>query len=204
MRDTTATTDTPMPKPGRPRSARAHQAILDAALELLAEEGFEGMSVEGIAARAGVGKTTIYRRWATKEDVIIEAIRSIHAQAPVIDTGNLRDDLLALVKGAEREAPRSAIERLLPRALSLAQTNPAVFEVYRDRLIAPRLKRIRELVERAIARGEVRADLDPHVAVDMFAGTVFFRLMLARHVTPTPPDFAEQVVDTIWRGIAAR
>jgi AcrR family transcriptional regulator len=162
------------------------------------------MSVEGIAARAGVGKTTIYRRWETKEDVIIEAIRSIHAKVPVIDTGNLRDDLIALTRGTQREAPRSAIERLLPRALSLAQTNPAVFEVYRERLIAPRLGLMRELIERAIERGEVRADLDPQVAVDVFAGAVFFRLLIASHITPTPQDFAEQLVDTIWRGLAAR
>ena len=204
MTDTTVTTDTPIPKPGRPRSARAHQAILDAALELLAEEGFEGMSVEGIAARAGVGKTTIYRRWATKEDVIIDAVRGIHAEVPVIDTGNLRDDLLTLAKGTQREGPRSAIERLLPRALSVAQTNPAVFEVYRERLIAPRLKVIRQLIERAIERGEVRADLDPQLVVDMFTGALFFRMLITSHVAPPPPDFAEQLVNTLWHGIAVR
>ena len=92
MTTATASTDrdTPTRKPGRPRSARAHQAILAAALALLAEEGFEAMSMEGVAALAGVGKSTIYRRWASKEELLIEAVSSIHAEAPIVDTGNIR------------------------------------------------------------------------------------------------------------------
>src|SRR5438067_8052092 len=110
-------------KPGRPRSARAHRAILAAALALLAEEGFEAMSMEGVAARAGVGKSTIYRRWASKEALLIEAVSSIHAEAPIVDTGNIRDDLLALARAGLQGSPRSALVRLFPRLLSEAATN---------------------------------------------------------------------------------
>src|SRR5260370_35342567 len=85
-------------KPGRPRSAQAHKAILDATLELLAEEGFQGLSIEEVAARAGAGKTTIYRRWSSKEELVMEAIRQVQIEVPVMDTGNFRNDLAALLE----------------------------------------------------------------------------------------------------------
>ena len=69
-----ATERSPARAPGRPRSAQAHRAILDATIELFVESGYEGLSIEGVAARAGVGKTTIYRRWSSKEDLIVDAI----------------------------------------------------------------------------------------------------------------------------------
>src|SRR5438270_10407102 len=115
-------------RPGRPRSAQAHQAILDAAPDLLADVGFEAMSVEGVAARAGVGKTTIYRRWPTKELLVIEAVRSIHAEHPILDTGNLRGDLRTLLQIAEDSKSRSLAQRLLPRFLGEVAANPALFE----------------------------------------------------------------------------
>src|SRR5260370_18750172 len=87
-------------KPGRPRSAQAQKAIIDATLELLAEEGFQGLSIEAVAARAGVGKTTIYRRWSSKEELVMEAIRQVQIDVPVMDTGNFRNDLAALLQTA--------------------------------------------------------------------------------------------------------
>src|ERR1051326_8266077 len=87
-------------KPGRPRSAQADQAILSAALEELAEVGFEALSIEAVAARAGVGKTTIYRRWPSKMELALEALSMVHTEVPVIDTGNFRDDILTMLTGA--------------------------------------------------------------------------------------------------------
>ena len=87
-------------KPGRPRSAQAHKAIIDATLELLAEEGFQGLSIEAVAAKAGVGKTTIYRRWSSKDELVMDAIREVQIDLPVIDTGNFRNDLTTLLKTA--------------------------------------------------------------------------------------------------------
>src|SRR6266496_6782642 len=84
-------------KPGRPRSAQAHKAILDATLELLAEGGFQGLSIEAVAARAGVGKTTIYRRWPSKNELVMDAIREVQVNLSVIDTGNFRKDVVTFV-----------------------------------------------------------------------------------------------------------
>jgi len=85
-----------VPRPGRPRSAEAHRAILDAAAALFIEEGFDAMSVEGVATRAAVGKATIYRRWPSKEDLVIDAIAQVFAEAPRPETGSVRDDLVQL------------------------------------------------------------------------------------------------------------
>ena len=196
------TTPEPRRRRGRPRDARADQAILNAALELLAEVGFEAMSMEGVAARAGVGKTTIYRRWPSKEDLVVALVNGIHAEAPIVDTGNLRDDLLALARSAARPSPRAGLERLLPRFLSEATTNPALFEAYQESVIRPRLRLFTELVERAIARGELRRDVDPYVVVDMVTGALTFRALLTGRVFPTPPDYMERVIDTLLRGAA--
>ncbi|MGH2503871.1 MAG: helix-turn-helix domain-containing protein, partial [Ktedonobacterales bacterium] len=85
-------TETELRRPGRPRSAQADQAILDAALELIAQEGIQGMSIEGVAARAGVGKTTIYRRWPNKDALALDALRTVKPPIVSFDTGNLRSD----------------------------------------------------------------------------------------------------------------
>ena len=88
-------------KGGRPRSVQSQQAILDATLTLLATEGFEAMSIEAIAARAGVGKKTIYRWWTSKEALVIDAIKSLQqTKNPVIDIGSLREDLIVMFRNA--------------------------------------------------------------------------------------------------------
>lgn len=189
-------------RPGRPREARADQAILAATLQALAEVGFEAMSMEGVAARARVGKATIYRRWPSKEDLVVDAIRSVHAEAPIVDTGSLRDDLLTLIRSSEQGSPRATMERLMPRFLGEAATSPVLFKAYQDTIIAPRLQQLTALVERAQARGEIRSDLDPGVVVDLLNGAVMFRFLITAHVLPTAPDFVEQVIDTVWRGMA--
>lgn len=189
-------------RPGRPRDARVHQAILDATLQLLFEVGFEGMSIEGVAARAGVGKTTIYRRWASKEELVTDLVNQIHTEAPVVDTGSLRDDLLTLAHSAESGSPRMAMEQLMPRFLAEASANPALFRAYQESVIAPRLRLLTQLVERAMERGEIRADLDPTVVVDLLAGGLMWRQMISGHLLPTSPDFVERLINTLWRGIA--
>lgn len=190
-------------RPGRPRSARASQAILDAALELLGEVGIDALTIEGVAARAGVGKTTIYRRWASKEDLIAAVVQRLHTEAPVLDTGDLRADLLALGRAAEHGDPRRALERVLPHFLSEASTNPELLRTYLETTFAPRLWQLVAMIERAQIRGDVRADVDPLIVFDLFGGALTFGWLITGRLTPPPPDFVERVVDTLWRGLAA-
>ncbi|HEX5506662.1 MAG TPA: TetR/AcrR family transcriptional regulator [Thermomicrobiales bacterium] len=201
------TSDTAPPRttgrPGRPRSARADRAILDAALELLGEVGINGLTIEGVAARAGVGKTTIYRRWASKDELIAAVVECLHATAPIPDTGDLRADLLTLARSTERGDSRRALERVLPHFLSEANSNPEIFHAYLETSFAPRVQRLSAMIARAQARGEVRADLDPEVVMSLFGGALTYGWLIADRLSPLPPDFAEQVVAAIWRGIAA-
>ncbi len=201
-RDKHATT-LPVRTPGRPRSAEAHRAILDAAVELLAEEGFEGLSIERVAARAGVGKTTVYRRWTTKEALIVAAVQGLHADYPLIDTGNLRDDLQALARTGEQPRAQELLPRLLPRFISQVAANPTVFDAFWQAMIMPRLQRLIEMIERAKARGELRADVEPAAVVELFGGAFYFQMLFGRLLGLPPSDFARRLIDTLWQGIAS-
>ena len=197
------TASPPVRKSGRPRSVKAHQAILDAAIELLVEEGFEGLSLEGVAARAGVGKTTIYRRWPSKEALIIDAVQTLRTEQPTIDACSLRDYMMALALSGEEPRVQELYLRLLPRFLSEATANPAVFDAYRQAIIMPRLQQLIEVVARAKARGEIRADVEPAMVVELFSGAYVFYFLMGRHLgMPPQPDFARQLIDALWHGIA--
>lgn len=188
-------------KPGRPRSAQAHQAILDATLELLAEVGFQAMSIEQVAARAAVGKKTIYRRWSSKEALVSDAIRSIQAEMPVIDTGRLRDDLISMYRTAWQSLQsRPLIRSLYLRLVSECDANPAVFQVFVSQLALPRFHQFVQMVEKAQARGEIRQDLDLQLVTDLLIGPMLFRWMVTNILLPSPSSadlasFTEQMTD---------
>jgi AcrR family transcriptional regulator len=200
----TATSDG-IRKPGRPRSAQADQAILRATLEVGAAVGFEALSIEAVAARAEVGKTTIYRRWPSKDELVMAAIRTIHAEVPVVETGSLRADLLALVRNSLELGNRDPlIQRLFIRSMSELKEKPEVFQVVIDHLLLPRFEHFFAMLEHAKARGELRPDLDPRIAMGVIAGPVFYQWMLGAVVSgaESPVELAEQMVDAILHGIA--
>jgi AcrR family transcriptional regulator len=193
-------------KTGRRRSAASHQAILQATLELFAEVGLTGLSIEGIADRAGVGKTTIYRRWSAKEDILSEALYLLRGGNPLPNTGNIRDDLLYLAKGSqELYGSDPFLAKLFTKMMAELKTNPRVSQAFVQKVITPRIEEFRQIVERAQARGEVRADLDPgYVLLQIFLSVVLGSLFAefldpdAQHIY-TP----ERVVDTLLHGITA-
>lgn len=191
-------------KAGRPRSVQSHSAILEATLLALSEEGFTAMTIEGIAARAQVGKATIYRRWPSKEALAVDALRELHAEMPVIDTGSIRQDLLSLLQSGLRVAeqhPRA--EQLALKLVGEMESNPDLFRVFASQVITPRLSQITELLQRAQARGEVRPEIDPLFVLSLLAGSLFYYRTFVQSVSAhelTPPS-VEQVVDTILRGI---
>lgn len=195
-------TEEQMRRPGRPRSARAHQAIIQVTLALLAEVGFEALSLESVAARAGAGKTTIYRWWPSKEALVREALEGMRADVPVIDTGDLRTDLLTVLRGALGilDSPTGT---LIARLIAEVGTNPPLFHALQSSLIEPRVRQFRDILARAQERGQLRPGLDLTVALDLIAGPYLYRLLIGRHMGPTPPDYAARMVEAIWRGIGA-
>ena len=196
-------------KPGRPRSAQAHKAILDAALELLAQEGFQGLSIEDIAARAGVGKTTIYRRWSSKDELVIDAIHEIQVDLTTVDTGNFRNDLVILFKAANRGImTHPLLPQLVLRLISEFQANTEIFQVFLTQLLIPRIQRFMYMVEQAQARGEIRRDIDWTLALELITGPIFIHLLISHYLAPSMSSsedkWIEQMIDAVMDGIGTK
>ena len=195
-------------KAGRPRSQEAHRAILDATLILLAEIGFQALSMEQVAARARTGKTTVYRRWPSKEALVTDAIRSLQAEMPVIDSGNLRVDLLLMYRAAFQGLEANPlIKPLYLRLFSEWSAGSAVFQVFLTQLISPRFQQFTQMVEKAQCRGYIRQDISPGTAVDLLVGPVLFRWLATNTLTQssTVPDFdtyLEQLADLVLQSLA--
>jgi AcrR family transcriptional regulator len=187
-------------RPGRPRSPEAHAAILRAALELAVEGGLRGLSMEAIAARAGVGKATIYRRWKSKEALFAEAIGSIALAPEVPDTGSVRDDF-DQVSGAAlgRMAPEAF--RVLPRLLADAADDPELLEALRAALLRPRRAALAEILRRGAERGELRADIDVDLVTDMLIGPLITRVLTAGGDPRAIEGMPIRVWDTLTAGI---
>jgi AcrR family transcriptional regulator len=187
--------------PGRPRSDIAHRAIIDAARDLLVEEGFTRLRLEHVAARAGVGKGTIYRRWASKEALTLDLLLELaepHLAIP--DRGDTRAELLAAIENPIRAITRTRFGPVIRAMLSQIAGNPAIGDPFRSSVVAARRAEIARVIERGIARGDLRADADPSVATELLAGPVYFRLVFGG---PLDEDLARRVVDILLRGLAA-
>ena len=164
-----------MTPPGRPRSAEADRAILDAALQLLYEHGYNGMSMEAVAEAAGVGKTTVYRRYPSKDDLITAAIVSLKGGMKMPDSGDTRADLVELLRQVVRSKERIQSMRLMGTLWVAREQNPELLELFRDRVIKPRRQMMLEVLTRGQARGQVRGGIDPVLVTEMLVGAHFAR-----------------------------
>jgi AcrR family transcriptional regulator len=185
---------------GRPRSQDADRAILAATVELLAERGLAAMSIEEVAARAGVGKATIYRRWPSKGLLALDAfVASFRAEQPLPDTGTLRGDMLDALHAWVRAVTLTPMGRLLADLIAEAQHDPELRASWRDRVLEPLRFQHRIMLDRAIARGEIPATVDREVVLDLFFGAAQHRLLLGH--LPLTEDFIREVVEVILDGI---
>jgi AcrR family transcriptional regulator len=199
----TATADDihqPARSAGRPRSAEADEAILAATLELVAERGL-GVSIEAIAAAAGVGKTTIYRRWDNKDKLIVDAMASIQDPLPVISGKSVRDDLIVLVDYVRKHSEKTLSGKLIG---SLAgEASAELMETYIKTVIEPRREQMRSVLRDGVARGELRADLDIELCLPLLVGPMLTLIKIWK-CTPVDPSTAERIVDSVLYGIAPR
>ena len=186
---------------GRPRSAEADIAILEAATAILAERGLAGMSMEEVAARAGVGKATVYRRWPSRGALALDAFMSeFRSQLPLPDTGTLRGDLLVALRSWSRAVSKTRAGRMLAGLIAEAQRDPQLATAWRERVFDPLRAQHKALVERAARRGEIPPDTDADVVLDLIFGAAYHRL-LHGHL-PLNDRFARQVVDLVMDGLA--
>jgi AcrR family transcriptional regulator len=187
---------------GRPRSVTSQKAILATAIEILLEQGLTSMSMDDLAKRAGVSKATIYRWWASKELLALDALATewaLPTPSPDLDTGSLRGDLLARIHPWLGQLNEKPYERIIAGLLAQTQTDPEFAKLYRERFVAPRREETRNLLFRAIDRGEIGADTNLEVTLDLLYGPIYHRL-LHRHA-PLNDQFATQVIDAVIAAI---
>ena len=193
----------PAKGPGRPRSERAHEAILEATLDLLVEEGFNRMSIEGVAARAGVGKATIYRRWPSKADLVAEAVACMkNDQLREVDSGDVRNDLFQLGRQALKGSDTAEVTDVMVKLMSARARHPELQEAFQRHVIGPRRKIVADVLRRGVDRGEIRPDVDVELAMDVILGLLSYRSMVsARHAGISEPSL-RKLIDVVLYGIA--
>jgi AcrR family transcriptional regulator len=186
---------------GRPRDARADRAMLDATLELIAEVGVHEFRTEDVAARAGVGKGAIYRRYRSKDELVTAAVAGLVSEEIAIpDTGSTRGDLLELMGEAVDLYRGSLAARLMPNLVSEMAQRPELAQAVRDRFLASRRTALAAVLRGGVERGDLRSDLDVELALDVLGGPLFYRLLITGG--PLDEQLAEGVADLIVRGFA--
>lgn len=190
--------------PGRPRSAEADEAILQAALELMAADGYRALTMEKVRERSGVGKATIYRRYSSKEELVRAAIIHLNSDIPLPeDTGSIQGDFAATAAIVLREAAQTGALALLPRLISEVVGEPEMHKLFYEHLVEPRRRVVRGIIERAKARGEIREDVDPALATDLMVGPFIYRVIMAGGDPAAIGDPAE-VLTTVLEGLRPR
>lgn len=165
---------------GRPRSAEAEQAILDATLRMLGTHGVAGMTIEGVAADAGVGKTTIYRRWPTKTALILAAISDLVPPGDPPDTGSMAGDMAAVAETQRRRLAGSGLAGIVPRVLAESMSDPELHREFVERVVNPFRGMLRLFIERGIERGELRPDLEVEPLVDLLHSIPIYKILMSR------------------------
>lgn len=184
--------------PGRPRSAQADEAIIDAAIALLVEQGFDRLSMDAVAAAAGVSKATIYRRWPSKEALVIHAVARRTDPFAAVPDGTARERLVAVLRNMLAHA-RSPMGRLLPCMVGVSLSNPILAEHYRTQIIEPRRGRIQDIVLDGITAGELRDDLDIALTVDLVVGPLLYRVVFDPE--SILPEHCDVLIDSLLLGI---
>jgi AcrR family transcriptional regulator len=184
----------------RPPSTHAHEAVVKAALKLIADCGIEGTSVDAIADVSGVSKATIYKHWANKEALCIEAISRLEPDLPVFDSDDdPRASVIQLLQRLARSQKPEALGRIWPRVMSYAAANPAFARAFCSRISGGRRTQMADLLQRAVSKGELRPGLDVELALDLLIGPILHRRFMQ---TTVPPGLPECVVDAFWRAHA--
>jgi AcrR family transcriptional regulator len=200
--DRNGTESGPRPR-GRPRRAAARGAIVEATLRLVGERGFQGATIDAIAAHAGVGRNTIYRRWSTKEELIADALRELTAELDIDEGNDLYSLLLAWIRDYARVLADPVFGRILPAVLGELRRNPAFARLYADRVVHSHRRALLDLLTQARERGEIRPDADLEHVADLLAGPPFLRL-LPLGLPRVTEQYADELLETIWRGIEPR
>jgi AcrR family transcriptional regulator len=190
---------TSTPDPTR-RNERSRRAILAAAIALISELGYDGVSIEAIAKRAGVGKQTIYRWWPSKGAVALEALNaSLATVVDFPDSGDIVEDLRTQMQGVTRLLGSTDVGPVYQGLLAAAQSDPAISRAHLEQIIAPANVACHARLARAQERGEIRADADRQTMIDMLYGAIYYRLLL--HTRPLELEQIDAALDIAFKGL---
>jgi AcrR family transcriptional regulator len=190
----------PIRRPDR-RSEQSAKAVTQAALDLCKESGYRKLSIEGIAARAGVGKNTIYRWWPSKAAVLMDAMLSTMAMdASFPDTGDVRADMTAQITAGVHALAGPEIGPHYRALIGEAQHDPAIAEALRERLITPLSDAAANRIRRAQECGQLRSDVEPDLVIELLYGPVYHRMLLTQRIPDD--DRVAAIVDTVLTGLA--
>jgi AcrR family transcriptional regulator len=187
---------------GRRRREEHHRraAILDATRELLVEGGVQRLTIEGVAARAGVAKTTIYRRWRSKDDLAFAVLLELVELLAVPDVDDTREELVYLVKGVVRVLASTMMGGVMQGLVPDLAADPERRQAFRERVVGARVGEMHKVVERGVRRGDLRADTDADLMYELLLGPVYFRLLLSG--APLTEELAPRLVDAVLPGFA--
>lgn len=185
---------------GRPRSTECHGAILESVLQLMQKEGYNAVTIEGVARHAGVGKQTIYRWWGSRAELILEAFANHAADVvPTPDRGTLREDLEVFIAAGFKRLFKGYGE-IMRGLMADAILDPEFNKILREAFILRRRAATKEILKRGIERGEIAKDTDMDLMIDMLFGPVWFRL-LVQHAK-LDATFARQIIDAVLAAFA--
>lgn len=187
------------PMTSDPRVKRTRKTVLRAASDLLAERGYEAFTIEAVVSRTGVAKTTIYRHWASRADLLHDVLSSAKPTSTVIDSGNLRTDLIALLCSVARATSRDVFLRSMPSLVVAAQRDPELRALH-DQLAEERSHGLRNMLANACARGDLRDDCDLELLAQTLIGLVFVRRIF--RTLPLGQSEVTKVVDMLLDGAA--
>ncbi len=187
--------------PGRPRDPERSRAIRQATLDLLSREGYAGLKMVDVAERAGVSKTTIYRRWPTKAEMVVTAIAEEIEPDPIEDTDDPLADLRQLVVRFYRRV-LGQIDGLAPVAPAELLEEAEVVEPFHEHFVRPMRRRAVEIIERAVEHDQIRVDIQPTELVDTLAAPAIYRSVALG--TRAEPELAEAVFEMVIEGARAR
>jgi len=189
-------------RPGRPRSEKARRAVIRSTLALLERAGFNELTIESVAARAGVGKATVYRWWPNKAELVIDSfVSAVGKELRFPSAGPVLESIHEQMK---RWAPifRSPLGQIVVTVIGAGQSEPEILEAFRAHWVEPRRIEARRLLRQAMKKGEIRGDLNPDTILDLLYGPLYLRLLL-KHA-PLDENFVNTVFEVVRPILSAR
>lgn len=187
---------------GRPRSDAAHRAILEAAQQILIAGSYADMRLEHVATAAGVAKSTIYRRWKSKEELVLDLLLELATpHLSVGETGNTRDELIATIRNVVTALTKTPFGPVMKALLAQIATNPSLSEPFRATVVKVRRQEVGRVIQRGKQRGDLRPDVSVAIATELLVGPVYYRLMFGGNIDRA---FAVQLVDELLAGYRPR